>query len=364
MPARKPPNPDLSTRVLRLRLKDKHAPVLRERAYHVNQVWNYCNELAFRVWDRERRFLSAYDIDRYTAGATKAGLPLHSQTVQAISAEFVTRRKQFKKVKLRWRMSGGSRRSLGWVPFKASALRYRNGQLLLSGLDQPLSLWDSYGLSKYELGAGNLSEDARGRWYINITVKVLKPAKTEGKSAVGIDLGLKDFAGLSTGEVVESERFYRDLEPKLAVAQRARKKGRTRALHAKIANRRKDFLHQLSTRLVSEYGAIFVGNVNAAGLAKTRMAKSVLDAGWSTFRTMLKYKSDDAGAWFEEVDESYSTQTCSACGARSGPRGLQGLGIREWICPECGVAHHRDVNSGKVILARGHARLAGGIPVL
>jgi IS605 OrfB family transposase len=364
MPARKPPNPDLSTRVLRLRLKDKHAPALRAKARDVNFVWNYTNELSFKVWERERRFLSGYDFAAYTKGAAKEGLNLHSQTIQAISEEYAIRRKQFKKVKLRWRVSGGARRSLGWIPFKASALRYRNGQLLLSGLDQPLSLWDSYGLSKYELGAGNLSEDARGRWYLNITVKVPKPAKTEGKSAVGIDLGLKDFAGLSTGEVVEAERFYRDLEPKLAVAQRARKKGRTRALHAKIANRRKDFLHQLSTRLVTEHGAIFVGNVNAAGLAKTRMAKSVLDAGWSMFRTMLKYKSDDAGAWFGEVDESYSTQTCSACGARSGPKGLQGLGMREWVCPECGVAHHRDVNSGKVILARGHARLAGGIPFL
>jgi len=163
--------------VLRLRLKDKHAAALRDLAFHVNQVWNYCNELSFKVWERERRFLSAYDIDRYTAGATKEGLPLHSQTVQAISAEFVARRKQHKKVKLRWRVSGGARRSLGWIPFKAAALRYRNGQLFFSGLDKPLSLWDSYGLSQYQLGAGSLSEDARGRWYINITVKVPKPAR-------------------------------------------------------------------------------------------------------------------------------------------------------------------------------------------
>jgi transposase len=94
------------------------------------------------------------------------------------------------------------------------------------------------------------------------------------------------------------------------------------------------------------------------------MAKSVLDAGWSTFRTMLQYKSDDAGVWFEEVNEAYSTQTCSACDARSGPKGIAGLGIREWICPDCGVVHDRDVNAAKVILARGHARLAGGIPFL
>src|SRR6202030_1859621 len=96
---------------------------------------------------------------------------------------------------------------------------------------------------------------------------------------------------------------------------------RTRAIHAKIANRRKDFLHKLSTRLVKAYGAISVGNVNASALAKTRLAKSVLDAGWSTFRTMLLYKCADAGVWFDEVDEAFSTQTCSVCNSRAGPKG-------------------------------------------
>jgi IS605 OrfB family transposase len=179
-----------------------------------------------------------------------------------------------------------------------------------------------------------------------------------------MDLGLKDFAATSNGKKIEAERFYRDQEAALALAQRARKKARVQAIHAKIANRRKDLLHQLSTRLVAENGAIFVGNVNAAGLERTRMAKSVLDAGWSTFRTMLQYKCDDAGVWFDQIDEAYSTQTCSACEARSGPKGLKGLGIREWSCPECGAVHDRDVNAAKIILARGLARLAGGIPSL
>ena len=119
------------TRVLRLRLKDKHARTLREHAYWVNQVWNYCNELSFKVLQRERRFLSGFDLQKYTAGATREGLPLHSQTVQAIAEEYALRRKQFKKTKLRWRVSNpkSSKYSLGWIPFKASALRYRSGQV-------------------------------------------------------------------------------------------------------------------------------------------------------------------------------------------------------------------------------------------
>jgi IS605 OrfB family transposase len=163
------------------------------------------------------------------------------------------------------------------------------------------------------LRSGTFCQDARGRWYANLCVEA-EERKSTGAASVGIDLGLKDFATLSTGEKIEAQRIYRGAEQALAVAQRANKKERVKAIHAQIANRRKDFLHKLSTRLVKKHGAIFVGNVNAAGLAKTKMAKSVLDAGWSTFRTMLQYKSIAAGVLFEEINEAYSTQTCSTCG--------------------------------------------------
>jgi putative transposase len=221
----------------------------------------------------------------------------------------------------------------------------------------------SYGLADYELGTGSFSEDSRGRWYLNVTVKVRKPEASASTKSVGIDLGLKDFLSTSDGVKVEAQRFYRDMQGKLAVAQRANKKQRVKAIHAKIANRRKDALHKLSTRLVAEHGAIFIGDVNASGLAKTRMAKSVLDAGWSAFRTMLQYKCDDAGVWFEEVREAYSTQTCSECGSVSGPKGIAGLGIRGWTC-SCGSVHDRDINAARNLLAAGRGRLAGGIPAV
>jgi transposase len=92
------------------------------------------------------------------------------------------------------------------------------------------------------------------------------------------------------------------------------------------------------------------------------MAKSVLDAGWGAFRTMLSYKCDDAGVWFEEVNEAYSTQTCSCCESRTGPRGVAGLEIREWRCEVCDTVHDRDVNAALNILAVGRGRLVGGTP--
>jgi putative transposase len=266
---------------------------------------------------------------------------------------------------LRWRKSTGSRRSLGWIPFKKIAIQAAHGQIKFAG--QWLSLWDSYGLDTYQIRAGNLCEDARGRWYLNACVAVPVAEPTDRSSAsrdVGIDLGLEDLVATSAGEKLSAPQFYRGLEPKLAIAQRAGKRNRVRAIHAKIANRRKDSLHQWSTRLVRGYDTIFVGNVSASALVKTPQAKSVLDAGWSAFRTMLRYKCDFAGATFAEVNEAFSTQTCSACNARSGPKGIAGLGIRAWICGDCGTVHDRDVNAAKNILAAGRRRLAEGIPAI
>jgi putative transposase len=352
-------------RTIRLRLKDKHASYLRQLSREVNIVWNFVNELSVKVFERERRFMSGFDLQKYTNGASKEGLRLHSQTIQGIAAEYATRRKQFKKVKLAWRKSGGARRSLGWIPFKASGITCANGQIRYGKVW--LSLWDSFDLKNYDLSAGSISEDARGRWYINICAEPkAKPMKQLSlfNDSVGIDLGLKDFMATSDGAMIEAPRLYRKLEKKLATAQRARKKARVKALHAKIANARKDFYHKLSTQLVRSYGAIFVGNVNASALAKTSQAKSVLDAGWSAFRTMLQYKCDDAGVWFDEVDEAFSTQTCSCCKRRTGPKGLEGLRMREWTCSNCGSVHHRDHNAAKNILAAGHGRLVVGIPAL
>jgi len=352
-------------RTLRLRIKDKHATYLRGLARESNLVWNYVNDLSFQVFQRERRFLSGYDLQKYTNGASREGLRLHSQTIQAIAAEYATRRKQCKKVKLAWRKSGGARRSLGWIPFKASGIAYAHGQIRYGKVW--LSLWDSYDLKNYDLGAGSISEDARGRWTINLCATPRhRPMRQRAlfKDAVGIDLGLKDFAATSDGATIEAKKFYRELEPKLAMAQRANKKTRVRAIHAKIANRRKDFQQKLSTRLVHGYGAIFVGNVNASALVKTNQAKSVLDAGWSAFRTMLQYKCADAGVWFEEVNEAYSTQTCSGCQERTGPKGREGLRVRVWFCGQCGTVQHRDVNAARNILAAGHRRLAVGITAL
>jgi IS605 OrfB family transposase len=332
----------MAMKTLRVRVRDKHAKLLNRQAKAVNFVWNFCNELSYRCIRERGRFLSGFDFHPYTKGAGKE-LGLHR------------------------RKSQGAKRSLGWVPFKKGAAKFKNNAIYFNG--KYFKVWDSYGLENYTFRAGSFSEDARGRWYFNVAVEVKEQASA-GLKSIGVDLGLKDIATTSSGDKLQAGQWYRNAEEQLSVAQRAHKKKRVRAIHAKTANRRKDALHKFSHRLVNNNKKIFVGNISSLKLAKTRMAKSTLDAGWGMLKTMLEYKCDNAGVVFREVDEAYSTQVCSGCGTLpdSRPKGIANLGIRVWSCSSCGVSHDRDVNAARNILATGlalgHGRLAGGIPVL
>lgn len=355
-------------KTLSVRVRDKHAKILRRMAFEANQVWNAANAETAE-WSYVpvpevgyiHNNITAFDLQKQLKGIKKErGFIIHSTTVQEVIAVHHKSRKQFKRDKLRWRVSGGSRRSLGWVPFKSGAAQWKNGQVYFAG--HYFKVWDSYGLSKYSFRSGSFSEDARGRWYFNIVVEV--PIQNpKGNGQLGIDLGLKDTATCSNGEKLERGNFYRNSEEKLAKAQRARKKKEVKNIHAKIKNRRKDTIHKFTTKLVNENELIVIGNVSASGLAKTKMAKSVLDAGWAMLKTQLDYKSKGMRVAFVEVNESYTTQTCSCCGciSSSSPKCREGLRIREWTCAECGAEHDRDINAAKNILAAGHRRLAVGI---
>ena len=350
------------TKTLKVRIKDRHIPLLQRWAASVNFVWNYINELSSRSIKEHGRFLSSYDIQKYTNGAA-AELGLHSHTVQCVGKEYVTRRKQFKKARLAWRKTKGVRRSLGWIPVNTGMASWKNGQVYHNG--QYFGVWDSYGLAGYKFRSASFNEDSRGRWYFNVVVDV-EASLSPGQGAVGIDLGLKDIAATSDGNKLEAGRWYREAQAQLGIAQRANNTQRVKAIHAKIANRRKDALHKFSRQLVDSYGEIYVGDVSSSKLVKTKMAKSVLDAGWSSLKTMLEYKGAHAGIVVREVNERFSTQACSCCGVIpvSSPKGRADLRIREWTCSSCGAQHDRDINAARNILGRGRAPLAVGIPAL
>ena len=344
-------------KTLKVRVKDRHYAELRRMASSVNMVWNYCNELAARQLAERHTWMSGFELCKYTNGSSKE-LGISAQSIVIVCCEYATRRRKLSRRKLSWRKSTGTRRSLGWIPTNPQTTRWKCGAVNHNGTD--FKVFDSYGLGNYKFRAGSFNEDARGRWYFNVAVEFETKPST-GTSATGIDLGCKDAVVTSDGHVLKG-RWYREAEAGIAKAQRARKKKLARARHAKAANRRKDALHKLSRKLVDTNAAIFVGNVSSSKMAKTRMAKSASDAGWAMFKTMLEYKCDHAGIVFGLVNEANSSRRCSCCGSipDSSPKGMGGLGIREWTCSDCGASHDRDVNAAKNILRLGLETLTEG----
>jgi putative transposase len=306
-----------------------------------------------------KKWPTGFDLNVLTTGSSKE-LGLHSGTVNATCEQYAKSRSQHKRPYLRYR----GKRTLGWVPLKGRDLKRAGTAFRFAG--NTFRVFHSRALPEGKIKDGtNFAQDARGNWFLNIVIEVPDAPARPIQRAIGIDLGLKAFAKLSNGETLPNDRYGQRAAEKLAKAQRARKHKRHLAkLHAKVANARADFQHKRALELVRRFDWIVVGNVSPTKLAKTRMAKSVYDASWSSFRDKLRYKAMAHGVVFEEVSEAFSSVTCSACGARSGPSGLKGLRIREWSCSDCGRQHDRDVNAALNILRCGRASPGVGIPCL
>jgi putative transposase len=221
-------------------------------------------------------------------------------------------------------------------------------------------------------------KDAAGRFFASFVIDT-DPATDATRMpdtdrTIGIDLGLTHFAVLSDGTKIDSPRFLRRAEKKLKKAQqelsRKQKGSKNRAkarreaarAHAKVTDARHEFHHQLSTKLISENQGIGVEDLSVAGLARTRLAKSVHDAGWSSFINMLQYKAERYGRTLVKIGRFEPTsQTCSTCGVKDGPKPLD---VREWTCAACGAVHDRDINAAiNVKTAAGLAVSACGAPV-
>ena len=331
------------------RIKDSSAAWLNKCAKSVNFVWNYCNETSYNAIRNRSKFLSGFDLNKLTSGASKE-LGLNSQTIQGVGEEYAIRRKQFKKNKLRWR---SNKRSLGWIPFKAASIKISEDTITYN--KNKVRFWKSREV-KGKVKSGSFSQDARGRWYINLACEVDFLAQSPDES-VGVDLGLKEIAVLSSGKKYKSNRYFRSYANKLAKAQRAKKKKQVKNIHAKITNSRKDQNHKITTEIADSYNKVAVGDLNAKSLMKTKMSKSVSDNSVGNFRNLLKYKVIRRSGAYIEVNEYLTTQTCSHCLAVSGPKGLKGLSVREWVCSNCRSVHDRDVNAAMNILRIGHDTL-------
>lgn len=341
---------------LRFRLRDRHAADLCRKARAVNLVWNYCNETQQKAVRLGRPWLGRFALHRLTAGAGPE-INLRADTTAAVCDQYDTSRRTKRRPWLRFR----GKKSLGWIPFKRKQVRIvAPGRFQYHGATYETMHWRELPASLI-VRAGSFSQDSAGHWYINAFV-ASPPLPLAPSVAVGIDLGLKDIAVLSTGEKIGNPRPFVRAQARLAVAQRAHKLRQVRRIAAKVAATRRDYLHKASAAITAANAIVVVGNVSSIQLTRTSMAKSVLDAGWATLRKQLSYKALRHGGKLIEANEYRTTRTCSACGSvpTSSPKGLSALGIREWTCSDCGTVHDRDVNAARNILRVGLHTLAEG----
>lgn len=341
-----------TTATLRLKVKPESYSWLNAAAVEVNQVWNWANATsmkAARPYAGKTKWLSGFDLNNLSAGASACFERIGAGTIQLINQEYAAKRKQFKKLKLRWRASKGAKRALGWVPFKAANLKRHGTAIRFCG--KTFRVFEAHRLDGAKWAQGCFAQDAVGDWWLCLPVKVEIEQDIAPREVVGIDLGLKDIAVTSDGDRLPAGRWTHAEAERLANAQRRGHKKQAKRIHRTIANQRKDALHKFSRKIVDQYQIIVIGDVSSTKLAKTRMAKSVFDSGWGMLKTQLLYKGQQAGRSVEVVSERYTTQVCSSCGCLSGPKGLGALGVREWSCMECETVHDRDVNAARNIAA-------------
>jgi putative transposase len=261
------------------------------------------------------------------------------------------------------------------MEYTSRGFRWREGQLFLAKLADPLDLRLSRPLPDgAEPSTVTVSRDAAGRWHVSMLVDEHIEALPAAGTAVGIDLGLKDFAITSDGERIPHPNILRRKEQRLARYQRmmARKtkgsKNRDKArvkvakAHARVADTRRDFLHKTSTSVVRRYDLIVVEDLAVRNMVRNHhLAKSISDSGWGEFRRQLEYKAAWCGRTLVVVDRFFpSSKLCSHCGHLLSKLSL---GTRHWTCPICGTLHDRDINAAKNILAEGHSVTACGADV-
>jgi putative transposase len=345
----------------------------------VRKVWNLTLQWRHRRWHQDRQstnvpqanaFLTALKRDPDYAYLTEvSSVPLQQvlRTQQKAYANFFAKRARYPRYKTR-----SGRQS---AEYTRSGFRWRDGQLWLAKMGKPLQIvwsWPDIDPATLDPSTVVVSRDPDGRWYVSLCCDVPDPAPLPATgTAVGVDLGITDFAVCSDGIRYANPRILARKARNLAryqrmmarkqkgSANRAKAKAKVARAHRKVRAARRDFLHRVSTNLVREHDQIVIEDLNVSGMVRNRrLAKAICDTGWGQFRRQLAYKCAAHGRTLIVIDRWYpSSKTCSWCGYL-----LEELKLstRAWQCPGCGTLHDRDLNAAKNILAAGRAVTACG----
>ena len=271
-----------------------------------------------------------------------------------------------------------SRRSRQSAHYTRSAFSMRGGELRLAKTSTPLRFvwsWPEVEVTSLNPTMVVVSREPDGRWYVTFAIDADVPGSLEPAGhAVGIDLGVKDFAVTSDGERIANPRHLERKARNLAryqrrmarcqrgSANRVKAKAKVARAHRKVRDARRDFLHRASTGLVRSASTIVIEDLAVKNMVRNRhLARVIADCGWGEFRRQLEYKCERAGRELIVVDRWYpSSKTCSACGHLLAELSLS---TRHWTCPSCGSRHDRDINAAKNIVAAGLAVSACGADV-
>jgi putative transposase len=346
----------------------------------VRVVWNRTLAARRAYWQLHGKGTSYADSDRALTAMKKdrdLGFPSEVSSVplqqalrhqhRAFSA-FFARRARYPRFK--------SRRSRQSAHYTRSAFTLRDGGLRLAKMSAPLPYvwsWPEVDVTALDPASVIISREPDGRWYVTFTIDTEDPEPLPPAGhAVGVDLGVKDFAVTSDGERIANPRHLERKARRLAryqrrmarcqqgSANRARAAAKVARAHRKVRNARADFLHRASIRLVRRNDVIVIENLAVKNMVRNRyLARAISDCGWGEFRRQLAYKSQRYGRKLIVVSRWYpSSKTCSACGHLLAELSL---GTRHWTCPSCGSRHDRDINAAENILAAGRA-VARGSP--
>ncbi|MFI1198077.1 RNA-guided endonuclease InsQ/TnpB family protein [Streptomyces sp. NPDC020883] len=346
----------------------------------VRKVYNLALAARTEAWTRQERvtynqtsaMLTAWKKTEELAFLNDvSSVPLQQclRHLQTAFTNFSGKRAKYPRFKSRKR----SRKS---AEYTTSGFRLCDGRLTLAKMREPLDIvWSRPLPEGAKLSTVTVSQDAAGRWFVSMLCEdpSVKPLPAVG-AAVGVDVGLDHLLTLSTGEKITNPRHERKDRARLARAQRvlakkARGQGANRCkarrkvakVHARIADRRRDHLHKLTTRLVRENQTIVIEDLTVRNMVRNRcLARAISDAAWSEFRSMLEYKAAWYGREVIAVDRFFpSSKLCSHCGTVQDKMPLH---VRTWTC-ECGATHDRDVNAARNLLAAGRAVSACGAGV-
>ncbi|MBJ7904573.1 IS200/IS605 family element transposase accessory protein TnpB [Streptomyces sp. DSM 110735] len=343
----------------------------------VRLVYNRALEERTRAWHDERRRVSyaqsSAALTRWKKTeelaflAEVASVPLQQtlRHLQTAFAHFFAKRARYPRFKSR-------KKSRTSAEYTRSGFTWRGGRLTLAKMAEPLDIrWSRPLPEDTEPSTVTVSLDRAGRWFVSLLCEdTIAPAPAT-TAAVGIDAGITSLLTFSTGEKITNPRHERHGRARLAKAQRQlsrkakgsnnREKARRKVarVHARIADRRRDFLHKLTTRLVRENQTVVIEDLAVRNLLKNRsLARAISDAAWTELRSMLTYKCAWYGRDLVVIDRFFpSSRLCGNCGT---VRDTLPLNAREWTCDRCGTVHDRDDNAARNILTAGLAATACG----